>query len=340
MFSRIAPRIFLALLCALSVFACTHKSFEERQNLPMPPVGDSGVVEGTYVQTDYGFGLPLPAKWLAFAAGEDWDELVRLSDPDRRMNAGLFARWLYENEKFRLNDWLIEIEKAYEKEGTQAKRGEKTVTWSVPGGYQWQVVTYELKDAVNREWVDRLCVLRRDDLLIWSRARTLKKDAVRADTPKLVEALKESFSKIHWYLPVGSRGISLENYELKKFTQGFTEGVESRSSVRLTRYFDDACPGRERWLVWYRDFVKEGPKGSPAVSKDSRRTPERSKNSSDAVTIQTELEGMIIQGRSATVAFRLFRKEGAESTEAHQAFRLSKAEGSWKIVELISKEEK
>jgi hypothetical protein len=43
----------------------------EGNQLPLPPVADSGLVNGEFLQTDYGFAIPVPAHWSLLRLSED-----------------------------------------------------------------------------------------------------------------------------------------------------------------------------------------------------------------------------------------------------------------------------
>ncbi len=308
--------LLIVLLAGLTLAtaACRKSAEDARRDLPLPPIGDSGVANGVYYQTEYGFSIPAPARWFTFAGGEDLDELVRFSDPERRLNAGVHARWRYPKERSDAGAWFAEAEKEYEKKGVKAERKSKPEEWPA-GPSRWTALTYALKDDLDREWVDTLCVLHRDDLVVWAHLVLSKRDAAGPKGPKLLAAMKESLGGIAWYRPIGPRGISLEHYELLRFSQSFIEACEDRSTLKVVRFLDDASPDREKWIAWYKKIAAPFPK-----------------DGKDQAALSVQPKGMVIQEKEATLAFEFVRTEAeVETMRETLAFRLTKAEGNWEI---------
>ena len=143
-----------------------------------------------------------------------------------------------------------------------------------------------------------------------------------ADTDKgkkLFKALEASVSQIHWYTPIGPRGISVERFELQHFTgRGFRQALESRSLSKVGEYFDEMYPERAKWNNWYQQLILGDPK---------------------SFELKAELSGLVIDGDYASVSFTITRrdKKNSKPQKYEKDFKLSKKEGHWQITDPLDK---
>jgi hypothetical protein len=305
------------LLCLAGACAagCRPKPPAAPPALPLPPGSDSGLYDGQYVQTDYGFGFPVPPKWswLQLTAEEEVDEVARFRDPSGKLTVKLSVQDATPGSSLTLKGWQKTAEQdlvnhlfKVEKEGTPVK-------WKTAGPETWLEAPFDLSDGRGQLWADREWVLQKDDLLISVQAVLSQK---AADTPagkKLFEELQGALTQIHWYEPLGPRGISLDYYELQVFTSDFCRALETGSPAKVDPFFSDVYPARPQWEQWYGQWT-------------AGADPEKGE-------LKAELSGLVIKDQTATAVFTLTRmgKEKGENRKSEKAFALSKAEGSWKI---------
>lgn len=305
----------MALVLALFGAGCrSAKSFAVNK-LPLPPVADSGLVNGEYLQAYYGFAIPVPAHWslLRLSEEEEVDEVARLSDPQHHLIARVTVHLQDPSQDFSDKEWDGEsLQQFSDRQLTLVKKGGSDEV-DMGGGLEWKIQDYQLADGNQRGWFDQEWLLRRNDLLIWVHVMLDQPGPLNPEGKKLLETLGAALSKLHWYMPIGERGISEGLYELDHFTAGFCGDLQAGSRARVDSYFDDLYPGRPQWDQWYQSWMADVP------SKAS---------------VQVKLTGLVLNGEQATAIFTLLKteKSGGKTQKAEKGFTLSKKEGNWKIV--------
>ena len=304
----------LALALVFSVGCHSKPKFTEG-TLPLPPAVDSGVYDGQYVQTDYGFGFPLPSKWiyLRLSADQEEDEVGRFCDPARQMIARVSVQIRDANVKFSGNDWGDGAQQNLKDHQFKIKKREGSKEWKTSDSGSWTEVSFRVTDPRAGEWADEEWALAKDDLLISVNATLPAKAADTEAGKKLFKSLEGCLTQIHWYRAVGPRGISVERFELQHFTEGFRQSLESRSLSKTGVYFDEMYPERAKWTAWYQQLVS----GDPA-----------------SFELKAELSGLVINGDLATATFTMTRKDKdtSKTQKLDRSFNLSKKEGHWEIV--------
>ncbi len=315
----VVKKVFLLALLVL-VGADCHSKSKESQKLPLPPVSDSGLVNGEFLQTDYGFAIPVPAHWSLLRLSEDQevDEAARLSDPGQDLIARVTVHLLDKTQDFSLSDWDAQCLQSFKDRQLDLVKKGKSDKVECPDGSVWNVQNYRVSDRSKIGWLDQEWALRRDDLLLWTHVSLDQQTADSAKGKKLLEALQASLSKTHWYEAIGERGISLDLYELDHFTDSLGADLQRGNSIRVNSYFDDLYPGKPQWDAWYQKFMSDVPSGAD---------------------LKVEMTGMIINGEQATVLFTFTKKEksGGPAQKVEKGFKLSKKDGSWKIVAPVTK---
>jgi hypothetical protein len=190
--------------------------------------------------------------------------------------------------------------------------------WKTADSGSWKVLPIRIKDPKGDEWADQEWVLSKDDMLIGAHIMVPMEEAGTENGKKFFKAAEGSLTQIHWYTPLGQRGISLERFELRRFTGGFCQALESRSAAQAAAYFDDMYPAKPQWDLWYKQFMMGNPK---------------------TFDLKAELSGLVINGDYASAFFTVTRtnKDGSKPIKAEKKFRLTKREGYWKIEAPIEK---
>ena len=293
---------------------CGPRSHVTENQLPLPPVSDSGLWNGDFIDVDYGFAIPVPAHWSLLRLSEDQevDEVARFSDPGHELIARVTVHLLDSSQAFSLKEWEGQCEQELQDNQLSLIKKGDSDDWDAGDGSSWAIQNYRVADKSNEAWLDQEAVLHRADLLIWVHTSL---NQATADTPqgqKLLKTLQAGLTKIHWYTPIGERGISLELYELDHFTANFRNDLEGRSTARLTPYFDDLYPRKPQWDAWYQQLVSDVP---------------------DKASLTVELSGLVINGETATAVFSFTKKmkAGGPVQKLEKSFVLSKKDGSWKI---------
>ncbi|MGH7739271.1 MAG: hypothetical protein ACREL1_03900 [bacterium] len=305
----------LALVFALLGAGCRSAKSLAVNQLPLPPVADSGLVNGEYLQAYYGFAIPVPAHWslLRLSEEEEVDEVARLSDPQHHLIARVTVHLQDPTQDFSDKEWESEtLQQFSDSQLTLVKKGDSDEV-DMGGGLEWKVQDYQLEDGGKRGWFDQEWLLRRNDLLIWVHVELDQPGPLNAEGKKLLETLGAALSKLHWYMPIGERGISEGLYDLDHFTAGFCDDLQSGSTRKVDYYFDDLYPGKPQWDEWYKTWMADVPSKASA---------------------KVTLTGLILNGQQATAIFTFTKKEksGVPVPKAEKGFTLSKKEGSWKIV--------
>jgi len=320
---------FCALLRDLRVFAvifilvfpgCGKKDQYEEPKLPLPPISDTGVEEGVFYQVDYGFAMPSPSKRtiMRVVGDQEADEVARFTDKARESYLRLFVRHADQDRKFLPKEWFEAKEKDWVAREYKVKKREDGRDLSAGESGTWASTLLHLTDPQRSDWIVREWVLPKGDLFLGARISMPARLAEKPEGKALLDGAEASLSKITWTMPIGPRGISLERYELKHFTERFCRSLESGSLTKTSLFFDEMYPGRGRWAKWYQDAAGERP----------------AQNS-----LKAELTALIINGENATASFTLARTVPGtkEPVRTVCRFRLSKREGNWEITEPIEK---
>jgi hypothetical protein len=312
--------LLLALTLGLSGVGCRSKSGLERNQLPLPPAADSGLVNGEFLQTDYGFSIPVPAHWSLLRLSEDQevDEVARFSDPGQFLIARVTVHLVDPSQDFSDKDWDTQCLQQFKDRQLELVKKGASNKIATPDGLDWAIQNYRLADRSKEGWLDQEWVLRRDDLLLWIHVSLDQATADSSKGKKLLETLQENLSKIHWVTPIGERGISLGLYELDNFTAALGADFQRGNTIRVNSYFGDLYPGKPQWDDWYQKFMADVP---------------------GQADLKVELTGMVINGDNATVLFTFTKKEksGGPVQKVEKGFVLSKKDGSWKIVAPVTK---
>ncbi len=289
--------------------------------LPLPPTENSGLLNGEYLQTQYGFAFPLPVKWQPLGMSEDqeMDEIVRFTDPLKVLVARYSVQLLPADQDFSAKEWSVSVEKDLQARQFQIDSKDSRQEWKTSGSEKWVSQAFHVLDVRQKSWMDTEWVLNRGDLLLLVHATLPEESASTAEGKKLLNALEGSLTRIHWYMPIGSRGISPERYELQAFTDGFLQALESGSVGKTYLYFDDLYPGRAEWAAWYQQALG---------GKDPK-----------ALNLKASLGGLVINGENATASFLLNLKNPStgKDQKLERSFKLSKKERTWKIAEPAGK---
>jgi hypothetical protein len=311
---------FLVLGLLFSV-GCGSKEKTDFKNLPLPPTVDGGLVNGQFVQADYGFGFPLPSKWiyLPLSAEQEVDEVARFLDANRQMIARVSVILRDPSEKFTSKIWSDQAEDDLKNHQFQIEKKDSAKEWKVDSGEKWLMIHFKMLDAKNAEWADDEWALSNQDYLIVVHATLPEKMAETEGGKRLFSVLKDSLSRLTWYMPIGIRGISSDRFELQHFTQEFCKALESKSLVQVGSYFDEMYPDKREWNSWYQQVIAGNPK---------------------TFDLAAQLTGLIIDGDSATVSFELTRKnnDGSKSVKFERDFKLAKKDDAWKITLSLDKD--
>jgi len=317
-------RVSVVIVLGIFVFVgCKSRSRYSELKLPLPPVADSGVTEDQYVQTQYGFGFPLPSRWheITLSQDQEVDEVARLADPGRDITVHIAVQLLPPSEKFSKKSWQEACKEDLKARLFRIKREDEIQEWKTLDSHVWVTAPFHAMDQRGDGWLEQDWVLNNGDLLIGVHADMDEDTAGMEKGKKLLKALADALSQIHWYTPIGTRGISLERYELNHFTADFCRALESRSLPRVDHYLDDLYPEKAKWDQWYKDLCSSKD-GSPAELK-------------------ADLSGLIINEdkSTATASFTILKKEkgSAKPQKLDRSFRLAKPEGRWRIQAALGK---
>ena len=317
-----SPSCFGVLALALvfiGVSCRSHPRFSE-STLPLPPGVDSGVYDGQYVQVDYGFGFPIPPKWyyVRLSADQEVDEVGRFNDSEQLFVFRISVQLKDPNDKFSPKTWTAGAEEDLKNHQFKIKKREALKEFKTKDSGNWYALSFQLTDPRAGEWTDQEWVLPKDDMLIGVHATLPSRVAATEKGKKFLKGVEGSVTQIHWYLPIGPRGISVERFELQHFTEGFRQALESRALSKTGAYFDEMYPERAKWTAWYQQLVAGDPK---------------------SFELKAELTGLVINGDFATAAFTVTRKDAGNSKpqKYEKSFKLSKKEGHWEIMAPMDK---
>lgn len=321
-FSLFEKNKFWGLLALGLLFSagCGSKDKTDLKNLPLPPTVDGGLVNGQFVQVDYGFGFPIPSKWiyLPLSAEQEVDEVARFLDANRQMIVRVSVILRDPSEKFTSKICTDQAEDDLKNHQFQVEKKDSVKEWKVDSGEKWMMIHFKLLDAKNAEWADEEWALSNQDYLIVVHATLPEKMAETEGGKRLFTVLKDSLSRLTWYMPIGIRGISSDRFELQHFTQEFCKALESKSLVQVGSYFDEMYPDKREWDSWYQQVISGNPK---------------------TFDLEAQLTGLIIDGDSATVSFELTRKnnDGSKPVKFDRDFKLAKKDDAWKITISLDK---
>lgn len=308
-----APALLLA--AALFLSSCNKGGRETgREDLPFPPAAETGVQEGEFLLVEYGLRLPLPEKWKVQHVSEtDSEDVLRASSPDGKTILQVKIRPLGAAAK---PDLETELRNEYKGlEWSWERKGARK--WNAAGG-EADVSFWRVKEPGGLEWDAAEVTLPRKDFWVWIRARRRAGPEARP-LAEVLEPWKKALEKASWFWPVGPRGISRERYELEVFGNAFVEALRKGNPEAVEGFFGDLYPERPEWRKWYKNFVETAGKES----------------------FEVERAGLVIDGKEAVLDLEFRRpggKEGVEPVRERKAFRLSKREGPWKIVEPYEKQ--
>ncbi len=317
--SRQLQICFLMLALVLSV-GCKAKSRFIENTLPLPPSADSGIYDGQFIQTDYGFAFPLPPKlnWLRLSAEQEVDEVARFSDNSQNFLVRVSVQVLGNSQTLSKKSWEEAAEQDLKNHLFKIQKKDSAQEWKTADSGPWIEISFLLSDPRGGSWTDQEWALNQGDLLIGAHAMQPEEMAESETGQKLFKDLRGALSQIHWYTPIGSRGISIDRFELRQFTESFRSALESRSASKVVAYFDDMYPDRTKWNNWYQQAISGDPK---------------------TFELQADLSGLVINGDYAAASFILIRKEknDSHSEKFEKNFKLSKKEGAWKITASLDK---
>jgi hypothetical protein len=309
-----------ALAVGFLLVGCGQREKYEEPKLPLPPISDTGVEGETFYQVEYGFAFPAPAKWLfmRIVGDQEADEVARFTDKARESYLRVFVSHADPSGTFSPKDWFAAREKGWAERDYKVKKREDGRDLPAGGKGAWSSSLFHLTDPQRADWTAREWVLPKDDLILGARISMPTRVAGKPEGKALLDGAEASLSKITWLTPIGPRGLSLERYELKHFSERFCRALESGSLVKTSVFFDEMYPARGRWAKWY----EEAAGAKPAQN-----------------SLRAELAGLVINGDLATASFALMRTvPGAkEPGKSLCKFGLSKKEGSWRIVAPIEK---
>jgi hypothetical protein len=314
---RLFP-LFLIVLWTAMVFAGCKRSQPLDENLPLPPVGDSGLSSGSYIQAEYGFSLPIPKGFGSYAPdqedqpAEEFDEWIRFMDTKKDTVVRLFTEDLEQDRGFSESDAKKAMGEVFTSGEYEVKTVGKTLVWPV-GKERWIVVPYDLKDKYKKEWRTWVCALARKDFVVWVRATLPLAQAQKGSGDSLVSAMKDCLCQVKWYQPVGPRGISLEHYELQKFDTDFIKALESGNVSRTLAFFDETTLSRFQWADRYKTLS----------------APVEGKGNSGPAVLKVQDAGLVINGKTAAIYFNF---QNGKQAPVRLGFRLSKEGRSWNII--------
>jgi hypothetical protein len=286
--------------------------------LPLPPSVESGVYDGQYIQADYGFGIPLPSKWvwIRLSAEQEVDEVARISDPHRDLLVRLTVQNRTGTDKLTEKAWAEKASQDLQDHLFKVVKKEKTQEWKTSGQERWLSAGFQVTDSHG--WVTQEWALERGDLLIGAHSMLPAEGSGTEAGKKVLKEMEGALTQVHWFTPIGPRGISIERFELGQFTEGFRAALESRSLVRVNGYLDELFPDRSKWNAWYQQLIVGDPK---------------------SFELKAETGGLVINGDYAAATFTVTRRDVKDDKpkKFDRNFKLSKKEGAWKITASLDK---
>ena len=161
-------RLIAMLLMALVFCGCKSKSKWGESNLPLPPGADTGIYDGQFVQTDYGFGFPLPSKWLylRLSAEQEVDEVARFSDPTGEMIARVSVQLVGADQDLSKKSWQDASRQDLENHQFKIQKKNSVQEWKTEDSGPWIDVSYLVTDVKGDEWAVEEWALSKGGLLI------------------------------------------------------------------------------------------------------------------------------------------------------------------------------
>jgi hypothetical protein len=316
----ISWRLGVLALALVLLVGCKSKSKFVENTLPLPPAADSGIYDGQFIQTDYGFAFPLPPKWnwLRLSAEQEVDEVARFADNSQNILVRVSVQIVGDSSSLTKKQWEDAAAQDLKNHLFKIQKMDSTEEWKTEDSGPWIEVPFLLTDPRGSFWSDQEWALNKGDLLIGVHAMMPQETAESEAGKKLFKELRGVLPQIHWYTPIGPRGVSIDRFELRQFTESFQAALESRSLSKVGAYFDDMYPDRAKWNVWYQQAVSGDPK---------------------SFDLTAELSGLVINGDYAAASFTLTRKDKSDShsEKLERSFNLSKKEGAWKITASLDK---
>ncbi|HVZ79479.1 MAG TPA: hypothetical protein VHE12_01610 [bacterium] len=312
--------LLLVLALGFGIWGCKSGSRSMEEGLPMPPSAESGVYDGQYIQTEYGFGIPLPPKWswIRLSAEQEVDEVARITDPHRDLLVRLTVQDRSGDDRLTGKAWAQMAAQDLEDHLFKIEKKGKVEDWKTTGGERWFSASFQVTDTHDRHWAVQEWALERNDLWYGAHGMMLASDAAKDAGKKLFKEMQGALTQIHWYTPIGPRGISIERFELAQFTEDFRAALESRSLVKVNGYLDELFPDRSKWNAWYQQLVSGEPK---------------------SFEIKAVSNGLVINGDYAAASWTITRHDlkDDKTEKFEKSFRLSKKEGAWKITSSIER---
>ncbi len=256
---------------------------------------------------------------LGLSEEQEMDVVACFADPTKTLVTRFSVQLVPSDQTFSPKDWSASVEKDLKAKQFQIETKDSREEWKTAGSERWISQAFHVLDVRQKEWLDNEWVLNRGDLLLQVHATLPEEKASADEGKKLLKALEGALTRIHWYMPIGPRGISPERYELQAFTEGFQLALESGSLPKTYLFFDDLYPGRAEWASWYQQALG---------GKDPK-----------SLNLKAALEGLVINGENATASFSLSMNNPAagKPVKLERSFKLSKKERSWKITEPVGK---
>lgn len=315
----LAWRLGVLSVILFSGFGCKSKKTLEG-SLPLPPSTESGVYDGQFIDVESGLAIPLPAKWawIRLSAEQEVDEVARFSDPHRDLLLRLTVQNRTGPDKLSEKSWAERSAQDLQDHLFKIVKKGRTDDWKTTGPERWYSAAFQVTDPHNRGWGVQEWAMERGDLVIGAHAMLPSDVAESEQGKKLFKAMEGALTQIHWFMPIGPRGISIERFELGQFTESFRAALESRSLVRVNSYLDELFPDRSKWNAWYQQLIAGDPK---------------------SFELKAETNGLVINGDNAAASFSLVRRDRKDSVvkKVDRNFKLSKKEGTWKITASLDK---
>lgn len=298
---------------------CMHHPLTVQQpTLPLPPIENTGTYHHQFIDTQYGFGIPLPPYW------ESWkpfylnlSEVGYFTDPARQISVQVLVEQTDASEPFSAAEFIKDQKTSFHGTELQWEVTPTTQTLVTSNPKRaWTIIAFQIEDYAEQTWERRYYVLKWGNILLVVQAQMKKSLYIQPEGQKIIQALTQSLSQITWYLPIGSRGIPRSCYELDKIKHQLMEGMKSFSDRDVQIYFSPISMDAAKWRDWYRQFI-----GS---------------DSAHNAQIHVKFFGLVINHQEASMAFLITKKGLRSFPKSHPVylikFRFSKKSGHWQIM--------
>src|ERR1700677_835491 len=197
-FSILVGVLALVLVCSPG---CKSREKTAFKDLPLPPTVDGGLVNGQFVQVDYGFGFPVPSKWIysPLSAEQEVDEVARFFDSNRQMIVRVSVVMRDPSQKFSSKIWSDQAQEDLENHQFQIEKKESVQELKTNSDEKWLMIPFRMLDAKDAEWVDEEWALSKEDYLIVVHATLPQNIADTESGKKLFKVLEDSLSRLTWY---------------------------------------------------------------------------------------------------------------------------------------------